>query len=127
MSSRWDSERGSGGGSLAWIIVMPAALLLIFGGIQFAYYSYGKNLAVAAAQAGVRAATAYPADAERGRVAAQSFLDNQAKGSVDGGQIAIVITPTQVTVTISGKGSSIIPGFDVTVTGLASGPVERLG
>jgi hypothetical protein len=50
-TGRWDGERGSGGASLGFILLMPVVLLLIFGGVQFGLHSYARSLAVAAAQA----------------------------------------------------------------------------
>jgi Flp pilus assembly protein TadG len=121
---RWDAERGSGGASLAWLIVMPAALLLVFGGIQFGVRSYAANLALAAAQTGVRAATASPASAERGQSAAEAYLANAAAGSLHGGAVTVTVTAGNVTVVVTGTSQSLVPGMTFTVTGRAAGPLE---
>lgn len=121
-----DGERGSGGTSLAFIILMPAVLLLVFGGIQFALHSYARGLVLSAAQAGVRAAAAAPVSAERGQEAARLYLANQADGSVRDAAVTVVMGAYTVTVTVSGSGQSLIPGWDAVVSGQASGPLEVL-
>jgi Flp pilus assembly protein TadG len=123
---RWERERGSGGMSLAWIVAMPAAMLLIFGGVQFGIHSFAENLALAAAQVGVRSATAYPADAARGRRAAQDFLRVKAADSIENGAVSVSLDGTTITVTVTGKSQSIVPGMQFSVSGSATGPVEQL-
>lgn len=121
---RWDAERGSGGSTLAWVIVMPAALLLVFGGIQFGIHSYAENLALSAAQTGVRAAAAYPASAERGQEAAQAYLANAAATSLSGGTVAVTITGDSVSVVVTGTSQSLVPGMVFDVLEQAAGPLE---
>lgn len=121
---RWDPQRGSGGTSLGWILVMPAVLLLIFGGVQFGISSYAKNLALAAAQAGVRAATAAPASPDRGAQAARDFLFIKAQGTVYDGVVTVAVNGQLISVTVSGISQSIVPGMEIAVTQSASGPIE---
>ena len=81
---RCQDERGSGGLSLAWVLLTPVLLALIFGGIAMAFRMYGENLALDAANAAARAAAVLPVSADRGRQAAQEFLDENAAGTLSG-------------------------------------------
>lgn len=126
MNRRWEAERGSGGSSLAWLIAIPAAMLLIFGGVQFGIHSYAENLALAAAQVGVRSATAYPANAERGRHDAQDFLTQKAGDSIEGGAVSVSLNADTVTVTVTGRSQSLVPGMQFDVSQRAAGPIEQI-
>lgn len=126
LAGRWDPERGSGGTSLAYILLMPAVLLLIFGGIEFGLHDYARSLAVAAAHAGVRAATAAPASASRGRQAAEDFLGHQAAGTLSDPTVTVTQTGETITVTITAVAPSLIPLTHPSVVGEAAAPIERL-
>jgi hypothetical protein len=125
---RWDDpERGSGMLSLTWLLAMTGALLLIFSGITFALHSYATSLALGAAQAGARAAAAYPASEERGRQAAQTFLSNKAAAELKGGAVTVRLGPDNlVTVTVTGTSQSLVPGMTLTVTEQAAVAAEVL-
>lgn len=125
---RDDPERGSGGMlSLGWMLAMSGALLLIFGGITFGLHSYAQSLALGAAQAGARAAAAYPASEERGRQAAQTFLSNKAAETLEGGAVTVTLGPDNlVTVTVTGTSQSLVPGMTLTVTEQAAVAAEVL-
>lgn len=117
---RQDGERGAGGISLSWLMLLPVLLLLVFGGIQIGIQFYADGLIQAAAQAGARAAASAPVSEERGRAAAQQFLDEKATGTVTGGQITIASDGTQVTVTITAKPQTILAGIGGPTTRSAS-------
>lgn len=121
---RWDPERGGGGSSLAFLIASPAALLLVFGGIQFGLHSYARDLALSAAQTGVRAAAAYPADAARGRAATEAYLANAAATSLTGTAVTVNLTGNDVTVTVTGNGPGLVPGLVFDVSEQAAAAVE---
>lgn len=122
----WADERGDGGGgALTWVLLFPVVLLLLFGGIQLAITSYAKNLALATAQAGVRAATSAPGDASRAGPAAQSFAADKAAGTLDNPGVNVSVDGNTVTVTVTAQSHSVVPGMDMTVTQSASGPMER--
>lgn len=122
----WAGDRGDGGGSaLTWVLLFPVVLLLLFGGIQLAITSYAKNLALATAQAGVRAATSAPGDVSRAGPAAQSFAADKAAGTLDNTGVNVSVDGNTVTVTVTAQSHSVVPGMDMTVTQSASGPMER--
>ena len=121
---RWDRERGAGGGSLAWTLLWPVMLLLILGGIQVAVHSYARSLVLSAAQAGARAAAAYPTSTDRGRQAAQAFLHNRAAASVTDPRVTVSLAGDSVGVVVSGSSPSLIPGVTLTIAEQAAAPVE---
>jgi hypothetical protein len=102
---------------------------VIFGAVQGALYLHGRNVALAAAEEGVRAArldgaARTPAAAAAG---ARSFLDAVAETD---NLSELVITPTvsgeQVRVTVTARTLSLLPGVPgLQVSQTAAGPVER--
>ena len=115
-------ERGSGGLSLAWVLLTPVLLALIFGGIAMAFRMYGENLALDAANAGARAAAVLPVSADRGRLAAQEFLDQNAAGTLTDTSVTVELAGNNVVVSITGH-TPILPG---TVSRQSSLVVERM-
>ena len=106
---RCQDERGSGGLSLSWVLLTPVLLALIFGGIAMAFRMYGENLALDAANAGARAAAVLPVSADRGRLAAQEFLDQNAAGTLSDTSVTVELAGNDVVVSITGR-TPILPG-----------------
>ena len=119
---RCQDERGSGGISLSWVLLTPVLLALIFGGIAMAYRMYGENLALDAANAGARAAAVLPVSVDRGRQAAQEFLDQNAAGTLSGTSVTVELSGTDVVVSVTGH-TPILPG---TISRQSSLVLERL-
>lgn len=121
---RGRDDRGSM--SLELVIVFPAVLLIIGGVIQAGLYYHARNLALAAAQEGLRAARVENGTAGAGGQRAREFL-----GAAGGDVItAISITPTRTAtdarITVSGRSLGILPGVSLPVSQTAAGPVERI-
>ena len=119
---RCQDERGSGGLSLSWVLLTPVLLALIFGGIAMAFRMYGENLALDAANAGARAAAVLPVSADRGRQAAQDFLDQNAASTLSGTSVTVELSGNNVVVSVTGH-TPILPG---TVSRQSSLVVEQL-
>jgi Flp pilus assembly protein TadG len=118
-------ERGSV--SLELVVVFPVVLLIIFGVVQGALYYHARNVALAAAQEGARAAGAEHGTEAAGGAAAWSFL-TQAGGAQVMTQLDVTPhrTATAATVTVTGRAISVLPGIPgFTVTQTADRPVER--
>ena len=119
-------ERGDGGGNaLMWALLVPAILLVVMLGVQVAQTGFARNIAQAAAEAGVRAAVTAPGDPSKAAPAALAFLTNQTK-SLQGAQVTVSSTGTSVTVTVTGRSPSLVPGVPTEVSQSSSGPLERL-
>ena len=126
LHSRLKGDRGST--SLQLVIIFPAVLALIFGGVQTALYFYARNVAIAAAQEGARAAGAQYGSASGGTAAAADFIaraggaDALPDSSVSGNRSA-----TTATITVRGRSLSLVPGYSgINITQSASVPVERI-
>ena len=119
---RCQDERGSGGLSLAWVLLTPVLLALIFGGIAMAFRMYGENLALDAANAGARAAAVLPVSPDRGRQAAQEFLTQNANGTLTDTSVTVELSGDDVVVSITGH-TPILPG---TVSRQSSLVIEKL-
>lgn len=122
---RLRDERGSF--TLELAVLFPVVLLLIFLVIQGALYYHARNVALAAAQEGVRVARAENGTPAAGGNAARAFVE-QAGGSevIIGLKVVPTRSATKATVTVSGKAMSAIPGMPgFTITQTAEGTVER--
>ena len=124
----------SGASALELSIVAPAVLLLIFSTIQFALWSYGRNVALQAAREGVSRLRTVPSDADTDaareaieddveayavQVGAESLLDPAAVARYD------ATGEGRVRVTVTGRVASLVPGLTLRVTGSATGEIER--
>ena len=109
------------------VILMPLLFSLMFLGLQAALYYHARSVAVAAAQEGARTAGAESGSAAAGIAAAQSFVtasggpDVLAAASVTGHR-----SPSQATVTVTGRALSVVPGWAPAVRQSATVPVERI-
>ncbi len=107
---RRGGERGSGGGaSLTLLILVPAIFVIVFGGIYIGFRMYGSNLALDAANAGARAAAVLPVSLDRGRQAAQDFLDHDAAGTLTDTSVSVAMAGSSVVVIVSGR-TAALPG-----------------
>ena len=115
--------------SLELTVLFPFVLLFLFGVIQGALYFHGRNVVMAAAEQGVRAARA---DGQTDRVGAASgqarqFLTDT--GELDN-LFGLTITPSvdteSVRVTVTARTVSLLPGVPgPRISQTASGDIER--
>ena len=127
--------RGERGATAEMVIILPALLLLIFLGIQFALWYHASHVALAAAQEGARAArVANATNPVSARAAEQTGIDTA-------NQFLTGVAPTllvshdvqahvlggydQVRVDVTGDVVTIVPGFSVHISEHSEGPVER--
>ena len=123
-------QRGDGGGgTLELTVLFPVVLLFFFGVIQGALYFHGRNVAMAAAEQGVRAARADGQTDRPGTATsrARAFLADT--GELDN-LTALRITPDiaarTVRVTVTAKTISLLPGVPgPRISQTASGVIER--
>ncbi len=122
------ADRGSSAIELA--ILAPIVLLIIWLSIQFAFWYQGRQVALAAAQAGARVArqeanvnSAWRQDARNAAVGYYGQLGTK----VLGGNIQARATGSavnQVGVTVTGRVVSIVFGLKLTIHETVTGPVE---
>lgn len=124
----WRSRvRGEvGAASLELVAVFAAVLLLTFSGIQVGMYFFARSVVLAAAQEGVREARVLPADADRGVLAAESYLAQAGDSSLIDPQVALAVTGTEVTVTVTARVQDLLGGMlDLSISQTSTGPIER--
>ncbi len=122
-------EPDGGAGTLELVVLFPILLVLIFGTIQGALYFHGRNVVLAAAQQGVRAARL---DRQPDRAATaeqqtrQFLLDAGELSNLSGLTVVVSLDGNQVRVTVTGRTVSLLPGVPgPRVTQTAAGSLER--
>lgn len=121
---RWQhrhSERGSA--TVEWVIGITVVILLTLLVIQTAVYFRARQEAVAAARAGVDSGRVLGATPEHATAAARQFLADA--GGLHDPTVTSTRTDT-VTVTVTGKPSTIIPGVTLNISVTKAAPVEEL-
>jgi len=137
------ANRESGVSAIEFVFLTPVLFFLIFATVQFATYFFARHVAIAAAQEGARVAraeasntTGWSADAKAKAVAwinqlAPNLLESDCPNNPT---TACVTTAANgvpgadgwtVSVTVTAKVPSLIPGVNLTVTETSSGPVEQ--
>ena len=121
-------DRGSSAIEVA--VLTPALLLLVWLIIQFAMYSQGRQVALAAAQIGARVARQDAHTVPGWQAIARSSAESYYQGlgtKVLGGNItatAYTYGTSQVRVTVTGQVASILAGLTLTIHETAGGPIE---
>ena len=102
-----------GAATLELVVLFPVLLLLIFGVIQGALFFHGRNVALAAAEQGVRAGRV-DGQGDPAAVAAQQARQFLAETGELDNLTELVVTPTvtgeQVRVTVTARTVSLLPG-----------------
>jgi len=110
-------------------VLFPVVLLILFGVIQGALYFHGRNVAMAAAEQGVRAARADGQSNRAGTAAGQAWQFLTDTGELDN-LAGVSITPdigaVTVRVTVTARTVSLLPGVPgPKISQTASGDIER--
>lgn len=115
--------------TLELTVLFPVVLLVLFGVIQGALYFHGRNVVMAAAEQGVRAARADSQSDRAGTAAAQArqFLaDTGELDNLTGLSITPDVDTDTVRVTVAARTVSLLPGVPgLAVSQTASGVIER--
>lgn len=105
-------------------ILYPFLVVLTLTIIQVALYAHASNVASAAATIGFNASHGHGATVTDGRTAAEDFLAIRHGELLD--TAARVNIGADVTVEVTGRAPSIIPGLDIlTIRASHTGPLER--
>jgi Flp pilus assembly protein TadG len=118
-----DGQRGSN--PVEFAIVAGAMLMLAFITVQAALVFYAQSVALGAATQGVNAARGYLSNAGAGEDHARDFLTAAGTG-LTGQRVSASRSATEVSVTVSGRAISVLPGLNFAVRRTAHGPVERV-
>ena len=127
-TQRTERAQRNGGGergdtTVQAVALVPLTLLLLFAIVQFAVAWYAKTALTAAAEDGLRQ-TQTNSSSPPEPAAEQSVRRNA--GFVD----RLTVTSSRnaanrLTVTVTGKVPAAFPGFQWTITGKATGPIEE--
>lgn len=109
------------------MVLFPVVLLITFGVIEGALWYHARNVALAAAEEGVRAATGNGGSLAAGVAEARSFAhDAGADGVLSGVTVSGDGGEVEVSITVEGSSQSLFPGWSGhQVSQTATGPVER--
>ena len=115
--------------TLELVVIFPVLLLLLFGIFQGALYFHGRNVLLAAAEQGVRAAR-LDAQPDRAATAVQQarqfLLDTGELKNLSGLTITPTVDAGQVRITITARTVSLLPGVPgPQVSQTAAGSIER--
>ncbi len=143
---RRDADRESGVSAIEFVFLTPVLFFLIFATVQFAMFFFARHVAIAAAQEGARVARAERAnpaenwrdDATTKSIAwinqlAPSLLDDNCNDNAPNVTACINTNDSgprgadgwTVSVTVTAKVPSLIPGVNLSVTETSAGPVEQ--
>lgn len=123
MRPRRDSR---GSATVEMVILMPVLLTVSFGGVHTALLFHARTVAAAAAQNGVRAASAQDGTLAAGLAAAARFTETAGTTSLTGVRIEGTRGPDSVTITVHATSPGLVPGLPTDATQAATLPVERL-
>lgn len=107
------------------VIAMPLLLCALLAIVQFALWSHATHVAQAAASQALAAARVQNGTVAAGHAAGQHLLDDLARGPLQRSEIDVRRTGTNVTVSIRGEASPVLPGIRFRVHAEASGAVEE--
>lgn len=107
MTEGRDGQAGVVASQLA--VLMPAVLLLVMLGVQFALWAHGTQLADAAADTAASTAALPGATAEQGRAAAAALLAQA--GNLANPTITVQRDADRVTATVTGTAPQVVPGL----------------
>lgn len=116
-------ERGSV--TVEMVLLAPVLLTTLFAGIQTGLVFHARQVAIAAAQEGVRVAAAYDADLPDGLSTAQALASDWGRGALADIQVTGSRTTTRASITVTGTAVNLLPGLDWPVEQTATLPVER--
>jgi Flp pilus assembly protein TadG len=112
--------------TLEMVIAFPVAMLAVLLTINAALWYHARNIALAAAQEGVRTARAYGANPGQATTTAMAFAKTTGDGFLLGPSADTTgSTATVVVVRVRGQAVSLIPGLHLGINQVAHGPVER--
>jgi hypothetical protein len=117
-----DRHPDAGSAAVSIAIIFPAIALLFLALAQAVMIATAHDVAVAAAEDGLRVARAHNSTLARGQAAAASFARHE----------PVLLSPqvtatgtTTITVTVHGSAPSLLPGVHLSTSGTAVGARER--
>lgn len=118
----------SGSATASYVVLFPVLLVVFMALVQWGLYFHAQSLVDAAAQDAARATQDAGGTTDDGLAVADDLLaDAQGSGLLEDLLIDVDDDGSAVRSTVTGRVRALVPlpGFDLTVRGLAEGPKER--
>ena len=128
MTTVVDRERG-GATSVQMALLWTGILALVLASVQTALFFYAGQVALTAAEEGLRSGRYYKAEpADEARRETEAFLARVAGKTLTSPSVDVTVDPEAPTlqVTVSGDVLSIVPGVMLRVSRQATGAVEQV-
>jgi hypothetical protein len=106
------------------VVLFPVTLFVVLVIVQFGIWYHASAVARAAAQQGVKAASAYGAPPGAGLGSAEQVLTDNGQGLIHSPTVLPSLRAGSVRVTVTGHVLSIVPLFDLPIRVSAQAPVE---
>ena len=116
-------QRGSAAVEL--VLLTPLLMILVLVVVQLALWQHARQVLLAAAQEGARAARAQGGTAEEGRARALDYIEQIGPDLVSSPAVEVNRSLDIVSVQVRGQAVNIVPGLPLRVTATSAGPVER--
>jgi Flp pilus assembly protein TadG len=114
-----------GASPVDFAIVAAPMLVLAFIVLQAGFVFHAQSIALGAATQGVNGARGYQAGAGDGERQARQFLSAAGSG-LAGSNVTVGRSGTAVSVTVTGRAVTLVPGLSFRISRTAHGPVERV-
>lgn len=108
------------------VLVFPVTLLIVLAIVQFGVWYHAADIARAAAQQGVKAASAYRNHAADGEMQAARVIADNGRSLIHHARIAPYRDREVARVTVTGSALTVIPLIHLAITETATAPVEAL-
>lgn len=119
------SERERGSATLETALVYPAVLLLVLLTMNTALWFHARNLAMAAAQEGLRAGRSHGSSPSAGQATAEHFIQQAGGSFLTRPKVTVTRDADTLEVSVSGQAISLVPLLPLAVTQVARAPVEK--
>lgn len=119
-------RRGETGSStVELVLIFVSVVVAILVGIQLVLWFHASQVATAAAQEGAQAARSATGSVAAGRAEAQAVLSHLGRSLLPAATVRVTRGPDSAKVVVRGRAEAVVPGLDLVVTGVSSGPIER--
>ncbi len=106
------------------VILFPATLLVVLVIIQFGVWYHAADIARAAAQQGVKAASAYGSTGRDGRAQAYVVLADNGRTLIQEPRVDAFRDAAQARMTVTGRALDVVPILHLPLRETATAPVE---
>jgi hypothetical protein len=111
--------------TLSYVAVLPFVFLFIMVLIQASFWFLARDAALTAARQGADAARAMNAPLSAGSAAAMAFARQAGRGYLEDPVPSVQTTGSTISVTVTGRVPSFVPGLVVHVSETVQAPVEK--